>query len=176
MHNGEMTTASGEGRRPRAGAWVGFVAWLAVTFAAAGVGGLATRRAPEFYAALSRPGWAPPPWLFGPVWSVLYVLMAVAAWLVWRQRDVPGARTALALFGAQLALNAAWSWLFFAWRLGTIAAVEIVLLLVLIALAAAAFWRVRPLAGALLLPYLAWVGYATALTLALVRRNPALLG
>jgi translocator protein len=158
------------------GTWVGLGVSLAVTFTAAGAGGLATSRAPEFYAALSRPGWAPPAWLFGPVWTLLYVLMAVAAWLVWRERGVSGARIALALFGAQLVLNAAWSWLFFAWRLGTIAAVEIVVLLALIALTVMAFWRVRAVAGALLLPYLAWVGYATAFALALVRRNPALLG
>lgn len=146
-----------------------------VCFAAAAIGGLATRRAPEFYEALSQPSWAPPASLFGPVWTVLYALMAIAVWLVWKERSAAGAGTALTLFLVQLALNALWSWLFFAWQLGTAARVEIVVLLVVIALTIAAFWRVRPLAGALMLPYLAWVAYATALTFALVRQNPGIL-
>ena len=145
---------------------------LLVSFAAAAIGGLATRRAPEFYAALSRPAWAPPAAVFGPVWTVLYTLMAIAAWLVWKEKGFGGARVALALFALQLAVNALWSWLFFAWQRGLLAEVEIVVLLALIALTLVAFWRVRPLAGALLIPYLAWVTYATALTFALVRRNP----
>lgn len=145
---------------------------LVVCFAAAALGALATRSAPEFYAALSRPDWAPPASVFGPVWSILYTLMAIAAWLVWRQQGFAGARIALGLFVIQLALNALWSWLFFAWRRGLMAELEIVVLLVTIALTIAAFWRVRPLAGALMLPYLAWVTFATALTFALVRRNP----
>lgn len=146
-----------------------------VCFAAAAIGGLATRRAPEFYEALSQPSWAPPASLFGPVWTVLYALMAIAVWLVWKERSAAGAGTALTLFLVQLALNALWSWLFFAWQLGTAAQVEIVVLLVAIALTIAAFWRARPLAGVLMLPYLAWVAYATALTFALVRQNPGVL-
>jgi tryptophan-rich sensory protein len=101
--------------------------------------------------------------------------MAVAAWLVWRERGLIGARVALALFVVQLALNALWSWLFFALQRGRLAEIEIVLLLMMIALTLVAFWRVRRLAGTLLLPYLAWVTYATALTFALVRRNPDVL-
>jgi tryptophan-rich sensory protein len=146
-----------------------------ISFAAAAVGGMATTRAPEFYAALSRPSWAPPSSVFGPVWTVLYAFMAVAAWLVWRERGLIGARVALALFVVQLALNALWSWLFFAWQRGRLAEIEIVLLLMMIALTLVAFWRVRRLAGTLLVPYLAWVTYATALTFALVRRNPDVL-
>lgn len=145
---------------------------LVVSFSAAALGGLATRQAPEFYAALSRPGWAPPASWFGPVWTVLYALMAVAAWLVWREKGLSGARGALGLFGVQLALNALWSWLFFAWRRGVLAEIEILILLALIAMTLVAFWRVRPLAGVLLLPYLVWVSYAAALTFSLVRRNP----
>ncbi|HEU5209984.1 MAG TPA: TspO/MBR family protein [Longimicrobiales bacterium] len=154
---------------------VALVVSFVVCFAAAAIGGLATRRAPEFYEALSQPSWAPPASLFGPVWTVLYALMAIAVWLVWKERSAAGAGTALTLFLVQLALNALWSWLFFAWQLGTAARVEIVVLLVVIALTIAAFWRVRPLAGALMLPYLAWVAYATALTFALVRQNPGIL-
>jgi tryptophan-rich sensory protein len=150
----------------------GLTIWLLVSFSAAAVGGLATRRAPEFYAALSRPAWAPPSSVFGPVWTVLYVLMAIAAWLVWKEKGLRDGLAPLGLFAIQLALNALWSWLFFAWQRGLLAEIEIVLLLGSIALTIVAFWRVRPLAGALLLPYLAWVAYASALTFVLVRRNP----
>ena len=154
---------------------VGLLISLGISFAAAAIGALATQRAPQFYAALSRPSWAPPSSVFGPVWTILYALMAVAAWLVWREKGLSGGRVPLALFAAQLALNALWSWLFFAWQLGSVAEIEIVLLLILIAVTLVAFWRVRALAGVLLLPYLAWVGYATALTFALVHRNPGVL-
>jgi tryptophan-rich sensory protein len=129
-----------------------------------------------FYAQLVRPAWAPPGWLFGPVWTVLYLMMAVAAWQVWRERGRAGARTALSLWVVQLAANALWSWLFFAWRRGALAFGEVVLLWVLVALTVAAFWRIRPLAGMLLLPYLLWAGFATALTFSIWRLNPDLLG
>lgn len=148
---------------------------LLVSFAAAGIGGMATRRAPEFYAQLSRPSWAPPSEVFGPVWTVLYTLMAIAAWLVWREKGLRAARAPLGLFVIQLAVNALWSWLFFAWRRGALAQIEIIVLLVLIVMTIVTFWRVRRLAGLLLLPYLLWVSYATALTFALVRMNPDLL-
>jgi len=154
---------------------IGLVVALVVCFAAAAIGGLATQRAPEFYTALSRPSWAPPSSLFGPVWTALFVLMAIAAWLIWKEKGFEGARGPLWLFVVQLAFNALWSWLFFAWQLGTLALIEIVLLLALIALTIVAFWRVRPLAGLLLVPYLAWVAYATALTFAVVQRNPGAL-
>ena len=154
---------------------VALIISFVVTFATAGIGSMATRRAPEFYAMLSRPEWAPPSSVFGPVWTALYTLMAIAAWLVWRERKVVDVRIPLGLFVIQLALNALWSWLFFAWQRGSLAGMEIVVLLVAIALTIAAFWRVRPLAGGLLLPYIAWVMYATALTFALVGRNPQVL-
>jgi len=147
---------------------------FAISFAAAAAGGLATRTAPEFYAALSRPAWAPPSWLFGPVWTLLYALMAIAAWLVWKERGWSGARIALGLYLLQLLANALWSWLFFGWRRGSLAEFEIVVLLALIIFTIIAFWRVRPLAGILLLPYVAWVAFAAALTFAIVQRNPAM--
>ena len=155
---------------------IGLAGWLLGSFAAAAVGGVASANAGGFYQQLVRPGWAPPPWLFGPVWSVLYLMMGIAAWLVWRDRGFRGARAALTLFVVQLAANALWTWLFFAWRRGALAFGEILLLWVLIAATIVAFWRVRPLAGALLLPYLLWVTFATALTFAVWRMNPALLG
>lgn len=154
---------------------VGLLISFVATFAAGAIGGMATRRAPEFYTALSRPSWAPPPSVFGPVWTVLYILMAIAAWLVWKERGFSGARGPLILFAVQLALNALWSWLFFAWQRGGLAELEIAVLLVFIVLTLIAFWRVQPLAGALMLPYLVWVCYATALTFSLVQRNPAVL-
>src|SRR5688500_7757846 len=143
---------------------IALVISLLVSFSAAGIGGVATRRAPEFFLSLSRPAWAPPSWLFGPVWTLLYMLMAIAAWLVWKEEGFSGARVPLALFGIQLALNAVWSWLFFAWRRGVLAELEIVMLLAMIALTLVAFWRVRRAAGLLLVPYLLWVTYAAALT------------
>jgi tryptophan-rich sensory protein len=109
------------------------------------------------------------------VWTVLYLLMGIAAWLVWRERGFRGARLALGLFLTQLALNALWSWLFFAWQRGAWALGEVLLLWLVIVATVAAFWRIRPLAGMLLLPYLAWVTFAAALTYALLQRNPAAL-
>jgi benzodiazapine receptor len=155
---------------------IGLAGWLLGSFAAAAVGGVASANAGGFYQQLVRPGWAPPPWLFGPVWSVLYLLMGIAAWLVWRERGFRGARTALTLFVVQLAANALWTWLFFAWRRGALAFGEILLLWVLIVATLVAFWWVRPLAGALLVPYLLWVTFASALTFAVWRMNPAVLG
>jgi len=159
-------------RRP----WLGLAGWAAVTFVAAALGSMASVRSREFYGLLELPQWAPPGAVFGPVWTALYVLMAVAAWLVWRRAGWKGASTALSLFIVQLALNALWSWLFFAWRQGAGAFAEVRLLWMAIAARIAGFWRVRPLAGALMLPYLAWVTFASALTHAAWRMNPHLLG
>lgn len=154
----------------------GLLGWLVVAFAAAAIGGFASASAGEFYRDLVRPSWAPPGWLFGPVWSVLYLLMGVAAWLVWRARGFAGASSALLAFLVQLAANALWTWLFFVWRQGGLAFAEILVLWVLILVTIRLFWRVSALAGALLLPYLAWVSFASALTLATWRLNPQLLG
>jgi translocator protein len=155
---------------------LGLAGWLAVSFAAAAVGAVASLDAPSFYAALDRPPWAPPAGVFGPVWTALYTLMAIAAWLVWRERGLSGAPNALRLFVVQLAVNALWSWLFFAWQQGALAFVEVVLLWCLVAATAVSFWRVRKLAGVLLVPYLAWVTFAAALTFATWRLNPSVLG
>ncbi len=154
----------------------GLVVWLLVSFTAAAAGGVASASAGTFYQQLQKPGWAPPPWLFGPVWSVLYLMMGIAAWLVWRRGGFAGARTALTLFLVQLAANGLWTWLFFAWRRGALAFAEILLLWVLIAATILAFWRVSRPAGLLLVPYLLWVSFATALTFAVWRLNPGILG
>lgn len=149
--------------------------WLAVTFVAGGTGAIASVDAANFYAQLSKPAWAPPAGVFGPVWTTLYALMGVAAWLVWRQRESPGRNGALLLFTVQLVVNALWSWLFFAWRQGALAFVEVLVLLALIAGTLVAFWRVRRLAAALLVPYIGWVGFASVLTWSVWRSNPSLL-
>lgn len=154
---------------------IGLVAWLTASFAAAAVGAVASASAGTFYQSLTRPAWAPPGWLFGPVWSVLYLLMGIAAWLVWRSHGWRRARVALSLFLVQLGVNALWSWLFFAWRLGAASFAEVIVLWVLVAWTLVAFWRVRRAAGALLIPYLLWVGFATALTYAIWRLNPHVL-
>jgi tryptophan-rich sensory protein len=154
---------------------LGFVMWLLITFAAAGVGAVASANAGAFYEKLSRPGWAPPASLFGPVWSVLYLLIAIAAWLVWKDAGFRGASLALSMMIVQLAANALWTWIFFAWHRGAFALVEIIVLWVLIVITMILFWRVRPVAGALFVPYLLWVTFASALTYSMWQRNPQVL-
>ena len=123
-----------------------------------------------WYAQLAKPSFTPPNWVFGPVWTTLYVLMAIAAWLVWRTR-VPARIPALSAWGAQLALNLAWSLLFFgAHRIG-LALIDIVLLLLAIVATMAFFARRSRVAAVLLVPYLAWVAYAAALNFAVWRLN-----
>lgn len=155
---------------------LGLLGWLALTFLAAGVGAAASAQAGAFYAQLVKPAWAPPGWLFGPVWTVLYLLMGVAAWLVWRRGGGRASAAALGLYGLQLAANALWTWLFFVWHQGAWAFVEVLLLWGLIVACIAAFRRVSPLASMLLWPYLAWVSFASALTWATWRLNPTVLG
>jgi tryptophan-rich sensory protein len=147
---------------------------LAVTLAAGGVGALASVDAASFYAALARPRWAPSGTVFAPVWTVLYVLMAVAAFRVWRhQRSVQV--PALYVFAVQLILNAVWSWLFFRLHDGAAAFVDIVLLWIAIVTTIVLFWRADRIAGVLLVPYLLWVSFALCLNLSVWRLNPELL-
>jgi translocator protein len=154
---------------------VGLVGWLAVVFAAAAVGAVASVDATSFYAQLVRPVWAPPASAFGPVWSALYLLMGLAAWMVWRNLGADRLRFALILFISQLCANALWSWLFFAWRNGAVAFAEVLILLALIGTTIVVFWRISRLAAILMLPYFAWVTLATALTWTVWQRNPAVL-
>jgi benzodiazapine receptor len=154
---------------------IALLGWLAIVFVAAAIGAAASIDAKPFYAQLVRPEWAPPASAFGPVWSVLYVLMGVAAWLVWRERGVSKVRTALALFFVQLCANALWSWLFFAWRNGAFAFADVLVLLGLIAATMVLFWRINRLASVLMLPYIAWVCLASALTWSVWKNNPMLL-
>jgi tryptophan-rich sensory protein len=155
---------------------LGLVGWLVVSFSASAVGAVASMQAKSFYSQLDQPNWAPSPGIFGPVWTVLYALMGIAAWLVWRSGGFRPNRQALALFLLQLALNALWSWFFFAWQRGALAFVDILALWILILATLVSFWRVRPLAGVLLIPYLLWVSFASALNYYLLQLNPQVLG
>ena len=155
---------------------LGLAGWLVASFVAGGIGSVASINAAGFYGQLTQPSWGPPAWLFGPVWSVLFVLMGVSAWLVWRKYGFHGAGAALKLYAAQLVANALWTWLFFAWQQGGLALAEIAILWLLILATILAFWRLDRLAALLLLPYLAWVSFAAALNFALWRLNSAVLG
>lgn len=153
----------------------GLIAWLGVTFIAAAIGSAASANAQAFYAQLAQPAWAPPGYVFGPVWTVLYTLMGLAAWLVWRVGGFKSAQKALILYLVQLVFNALWSWLFFVWNLGLLSFIEILLLLALILITAICFWRIKPLAGVLLIPYLLWVIFAAFLNYSLWQLNPHIL-
>ena len=152
--------------------WLVLAAFLAACFAVAAVGGwLTSLGMPEWYMQLRKPAWNPPSWLFGPVWTTLYVAMAVAAWLVWKEAGFDGATAALSLFAVQLALNLAWSGIFFALRRPGWALVEIAALWVAILATTLLFFRHSTWAGALMVPYLLWVGFASVLNAAIVRLN-----
>jgi tryptophan-rich sensory protein len=150
---------------------IGLVLCLVICFAAAGIGSLYTIPSiSTWYVLLPKPAWTPPNWVFGPVWTVLYLLMAIAAWLVWRQRgSVRAAAAPLALFTIQLILNVGWSIVFFGQHLPGIGLLVIIFLWLAILATLIACWRVAPLAGWLLLPYLLWVSYASALNYAIWR-------
>lgn len=153
----------------------GFFFWFGLTFAAAALAGYGSVSAKEFYAQLVRPPWAPPSRIFGIVWTVLYVLIGFAAFFVSRRKGQPGLKAALSLYSAQLALISLWPWLFFAWREGFWAFVEIALLWGLALATLVAFWRVSRLAAVLFAPYFLWVSFATVLSWTVWRLNPALL-
>ena len=144
--------------------------WLLLCFSAASLG--AFFMPGEWYATLKKPSWNPPGWLFGPVWSALYTMMAVAAWLVWKRGGFATHRRPLSLFLVQLALNAAWTPLFFGWHRPGLAFAEIFLLWLAIAATIADFRPVSRAAMLLLVPYLAWVSFAAVLNFTLWRLNP----
>lgn len=150
----------------------GFVAWFVLVFAAAAVGGYATGTSVgDWYQHIAKPAWTPPDWIFGPVWTTLYALMAVAAWLVWRGGGFAVAGRALGLFVLQLAFNTAWSAVFFGLQRPDLAAIEVVALWLAILATIVAFWRHSIFAAALLIPYLLWVSYAAALNMAIAYLN-----
>ena len=149
-------------------AWA-LVGWLTIAYTTAALG--VFFRPAEWFAALQKPGWNPPGWIFGPVWTALYTIMAIAAWLVWRRGGFAGQRVALSLFLLQLFFNALWSPLFFGLHQPALAFADIVLLWLALLGTVVAFWKARPLAGALLLPYLAWVTFASALNFTIWQLN-----
>jgi len=124
-----------------------------------------------WFVDLVKPAWNPPSWLFGPVWITLYTLMGLSAYIVWQNRDVPGAKLALSIYAVQLALNALWSILFFGLRNPGLAFLEIIVLLVFIIVTTVLFWKINTWAGVLLLPYIAWVSFATFLNYSIWQLN-----
>lgn len=147
-------------------------AFVVVCLAVSAVGGAVTASSVGgWYAGLEKPGFNPPDWVFAPVWTVLYLMMAVAGWQVWRRAGFRDGRIALALFAIQLALNLAWSFLFFGLRRIDLALVEIVVLLAVILLTTIHFWRIDRIAGLLFVPYAAWVAYALVLNVSLLVLN-----
>ena len=156
--------------------WFGLVGWLVLCYFVAALGATASFQAASFYAGLQRPGWAPPGWLFGPAWTVLYGMMAVSVWLIWRRGGWGGARGALTVFVLQLGLNGLWSWLFFAWHMGAWAFADIVALWLALVATIVTFARHSRGAAWLLVPYLLWVSFAAALNYAVWQLNPQLLG
>jgi translocator protein len=152
--------------------WLMLLFFLSVSFAASVIGSLFTETGPDsWYAALQKPDWNPPSWVFGPVWGTLYALIGLAGWLAWQRSGFGGAPAAFTFFFIQMALNAAWTVVFFGLEAPGAAFVEIVALWLFILLTLVSFWRIRPLAGGLLVPYLAWVTFASALNLAIWRMN-----
>ncbi|MDO3386780.1 TspO/MBR family protein [Gilvimarinus sp. SDUM040013] len=154
--------------------WVGLPVWLAVCFSMAFLGALGSVDAARLYSQLQQPYWAPPAFVFGPVWSVLYALMAIAIWRVW-SRLARTRHPTIGLFVVHLGVNALWSWLFFAWELGFVALLNIVVLWLIIVAMLLQFWRYDKPAAWMLVPYLGWVSFAGVLNYTLWQLNPGLL-
>ena len=146
--------------------------WVGLCVAVGLISGLLTRSAiPSWYASLRKPSFNPPNWIFGPVWTILYILMGVAAWMVWMQPSSPLRTDALIWFLIQVGLNFLWSMIFFRWHAIAGALGEISILWLAILVTMVLFGELRPLAGWLIAPYLAWVSFATILNLAIFRLN-----
>lgn len=152
--------------------WFGLLVALAVCFAAAALGTVANvSEIRTWYVTLDKPSWTPPNWVFGPVWTILYALMAISAWIIWDRLGWRRAQPALALFGGQLLLNVAWSWLFFNQHSPGLAFADIAALWIAIAATLSVFARTSATAAGLLVPYLLWVTYAAALNYAIWMMN-----
>jgi len=149
--------------------WLGLVFWLGLSLAAGWIGSYF--QPGEWYKYLVQPALTPPSWVFGPVWTILYILMGTAAWLVWQRHGLSGAILPLGLFIIQLILNALWSYLFFGIRDPGLAFLDIAALWLTVMATLIAFRQYHPAAGQLLLPYLIWVTFAAYLNLQFWRLN-----
>lgn len=147
---------------------------VGLTVLTASLGGWSSSQAPTFYAALNQPTWAPPAWLFGPVWTTLYSLMALTAFLVWRRVNTLSHRV-LRIYFLQLLFNGLWSFLFFSWHWGGAALIDIAILFVLILVLIRETFVIRPRISLMWLPYALWVFFAGFLNLTLWQMNPEML-
>lgn len=144
--------------------WPALLGFVVITFAAASIGAIATNSSvATWYPTLNKPAWNPPSWVFGPVWSALYLMMALAAWRVWLRTEHPGRLGALTWFFVQLGLNTLWSCLFFGLRNPGLAFAEVLVLWATLVVVLVKFARIDRLAAVLWLPYLAWVSFASVL-------------
>ncbi len=153
--------------------WLSLLGFLVLSFAIEIVAGLWTSSSVgTWYTTLTKPAWTPPGWIFGPVWTLLYIGIAVAGWRVWRERDSEAVKGAMTCYGIQYVLNLAWSGLFFGLRNPAFGLIDIVLLLILVAMTIRLFLRIDRAAGLILIPYFLWVAFATALNFSIWRLNP----
>ena len=169
-----MTVTDSKKSLQQPASWIGLAAWMILCFSVAGVGALATT--PEidgWYKTLDKPAWNPPNSVFGPVWTMLYAMMAIAVWLVWKRDALRNLKRPLTCFAIQLLFNAAWSWVFFYMHEPGWAFLVIVFLWLAIVATTAAFFQISKLAGSLMLPYLAWVSFAAALNYSIWQLNAA---
>lgn len=165
-----VNTPNSRQPRHRARSWGALLAFCALCVVGGAASGLATPPG-AWYQSLTKPSWTPPPWLFGPVWTVLYIMIGIAGWMIWSGRAAPRGRVAVTLFAVQLALNFVWTPVFFGLRAPGPAFALILTLLACIAATIAVAWRNERIASLLLLPYAAWVSFASALNFALWRMN-----
>ena len=152
--------------------WIGLVVFIIVCLGAGGLGAIATTPEIEgWYKMIAKPSWNPPGWIFGPVWTTLYIMMAIAVWLVWKQAGFKAAKLPLNSFGVQLLLNVAWSWIFFGMHRPGWAFAEIIVLWLAILATTILFFKKSKIAGGLMVPYLAWVSFASVLNFTIWRLN-----
>ena len=161
--------------QPKSALWRAALVFYGATLLAAVLGGYGSASSGQFYQQLTLPAFAPPSWVFSPVWTALYLSMATAALLVWRSKPQDQTPPVLAVFLIHLIANALWSWLFFAWQTGLGATVGVLILLGMVLWLTLRFRHYSQLAMLLMVPYVAWVSFATLLTISIWRLNPQLL-
>ena len=144
--------------------WIKLVVSVGLPLAVGAFAGMYTSAAvPEWYASLNRPSFNPPGWVFGPVWTALYILMGISLFLIWKSEPGQARNVAMGVFFVQLALNFAWSFIFFYSKMIGPALIEIIVMWITIVIMMVLFYKIRPLAAYLNIPYLLWVSFATAL-------------